>query len=239
MNCLFQFKNGLNDIGVITMSLGGPPGKNKAYRQLRNALLEVRRRGIVVFCAGGQGGGAPTAFLFNAIDLAPFPATDPNTIGVSACEITDAPYNIGVHGQHIKVAAPGDQVWRAATTRNDALPHGRDFFVERSHGSSYATAIAAGVCALWQSRWGRDKLIGERDLSRAGNTRKPGLYPPQHLMTAFLMCLESTARKPVGFDREKYGCGIIDAKALLDFPLPKPADVKVEHLKKFPTETSP
>jgi hypothetical protein len=58
-------------------------------------------------------------------------------------------------------------------------------------------------------------------------------------MTAFLMCLESTARKPVGFDREKYGCGIIDAKALLDFPLPKPADVKVEHLKKFPTETSP
>jgi serine protease len=239
MNCIFQFNNGINDIGVFTMSLGALPGDDKAYQSLKNALLEARRSGIVIFCAGGQGSGSITTFLANSIHKAPFPATDPNTIGVSACQITDEPYEIGIYGDHIKVAAPGVKVWRAATVRNDTLPHGKDFFVERSHGTSYATPIAAGVCALWQSRWGRTKLIGERDLSRAGNTRLPGKYPPQHLMTAFLMCLESTARKPVGFDRKKYGCGIIDAKALLDLPLPDPALVKTEHLKRFPTETSP
>jgi serine protease len=248
MNCIYQFDNGLNDIGIFTMSLGGHElttlVKNVAdfiihlkrpfnHGKVEKALREVRRRGIVIFSAGGQ-------IVPDCFDINPFPATDPNVIGVSACEITDAPFRDGVYGKHIAVSAPGFEVWRAGTTRNNALPHGKDFFVERSEGSSYATAIAAGVCALWQSRWGRDKLIGKRDLSGPGNTREPGgRYPPHHLMTAFLMCLENTARKPVGFDREKYGCGIIDAKALLDFPLPEPDLVKAEHLKRFPTETSP
>lgn len=104
--------------------------------------LGRRGLGAAVFCAAGNGQGAPVAF----------PASDPNAVAVGAStdQATWAEY--ANRGPEISVAAPSSGGRRRVFTTDVSLP-GRGYSPGGLHtdqfgGTSASTAIAAGVAAL-------------------------------------------------------------------------------------------
>ena len=85
--------------------------------------------------------------------------------------------------------------------------------VTRSSGTSYGVAHLAGVAALWLGHWGAATL---HDRYGAGNV--------QSVFTQLLR--EHGFRRPAGWDTGRFGVGIVDAKALLDAPLPAVAPAR-------------
>jgi hypothetical protein len=79
-------------------------------------------------------------------------------------------------------------------------------------GTSYATAIVAGACALWQAHHGRANLI--RD------------YGLPLIFDLFKKVLKDSCDKPQDWDTAKYGAGVLDAVALLNHPLPPRAEIE-------------
>jgi hypothetical protein len=77
--------------------------------------------------------------------------------------------------------------------------------VERSEGTSYATAHVAGVCALWLAHHGVGALRARYD---------------EYLSDAFRYVIANTAQTSEDLDPEEFGRGIIDADAALRRPLP-------------------
>jgi hypothetical protein len=199
------------------------------FRGVSNFLRELREKGIIIFCAAGQVPGAPRAKIDQIKSEWIFPANNPNTIGVAASDINHDEYDVGIYGHHVDISAPGVDVWRAGADKSTVAPGSKNFFVARSSGSSYATAIAAGVCALWQSFHTRDRLIGRPSLNQRG------LYPPEKLISAYLLCVESSSARtnPTWFDNARRGLGIVNALALLDEPLPSLAEVNRFHRDRF------
>ena len=66
-------------------------------------------------------------------------------------------YNAGHYGPEVDITAPGLYIWRAVSTK--AVNGVRAYKVAPSEGTSYATALVAGACALWQAHHGRTNLI--------------------------------------------------------------------------------
>lgn len=80
-----------------------------------------------------------------------------------------------------------------------------EYDIEQSEGTSYATAITAGACALWQAYWGRTWLLAEF---------------PQHLIARiFKLLLICSCDTPSGWDDGLHGHGVLDAEALLKINL--------------------
>ena len=73
-----------------------------------------------------------------------------------------------------------------------------------------SVAITAGVCALWLAYHGRDQLIQRYGASNLASVFK------EILVTAGV-------DTPAGWDRQKYGAGILDASQVLEAPLPDTA----------------
>jgi subtilisin family serine protease len=191
------------DVGVMSISLGTPNGVHVALRQ---ALVKARKNGLIVIAAAGQA-------VRNRVIRPLFPANDSNVICVGACGIDDSELHNGFYGQEIDISAPGagienDPAKRKGVWMAECLP----VSVKRSEGTSYATAITAGACALWQARHGRDTLIQD--------------FGKENLFALFKHCLQTSAFVPNGWDRNNRGAGILDVKALLDFPLPDRAFVE-------------
>jgi hypothetical protein len=86
------------------------------------------------------------------------------------------------------------------------------FQVERGNGTSFAVATTAGAAALWVSYHGWATLA-----------RK---YGAGHIAAVFKQILQATCRTPRGWDTREYGPGIVDAKALLEAPLPDSAPAR-------------
>ncbi|MCM3875819.1 MAG: S8 family serine peptidase [Thermoanaerobaculia bacterium] len=109
---------------VASLSLAGP------YDPLVRQLVDraVSRGVVVVAAAGNSGPSAPPRY----------PAALPNVIAVSAIDSNDKVYERANRGPHVKVVAPGVNVF---TT----LPDGR---YGPSTGTSIATAHVSGVVAL-------------------------------------------------------------------------------------------
>lgn len=170
---------------IISMSLGGP----FRSRTLQNALRHAVENGVISFAAAG-----------NNVGFVVYPARFDETIAMAATNVLDAIWAGSSSGDDVDMSAPGESVWRAR-----AKPNG-DFTVERSSGTSYATATTAGICALWLARHGRDALI-----QRYGAHRLPGVFKE---------LLMRTARTPAGWDTSRFGAGIPRAVALLKAPLP-------------------
>ena len=111
-------------VRVINLSLSGPA--NAALEQVIRLLHD---RGTVLVAAVGNGGAAA--------GLA-WPAAYPEVIAVTAVDSRDAPYRRAQQGPHVELAAPGVQVWTAASVAG-----GR-----RRNGTSFAAPFvsAAGSC---------------------------------------------------------------------------------------------
>ncbi|MCC6610032.1 MAG: S8 family serine peptidase [Burkholderiales bacterium] len=174
---------------VVSMSLGGPWGSGALARAVRHAV----DNGLVLLAASG-----------NYWPWVVYPARYDEVIAVTACNAREEVWRHATAGAAVDVTAPGESVWRALTRGLS------DFTVERGSGTSYATAVVAGVCALWLAHFGRANLV-----ARYGAPRLAAVFKEQ-LMTYGV-------RTPAGWPTGECGAGIVRADALLAAELPATA----------------
>ncbi len=175
---------------VISMSLGGGLYSPAMARAMQHAV----RHGLIIVAAGG-----------NCVQpIVVFPANDRNAIALGGSNIDDAPWKGSSRGRRIDVCAPAENV--RVARRNPGDPD--ETLVKPSQGTSFATALTAGVAALWIAHHGRDAVRAEA--RRRGTT----------VNELFRHALRSSARKPTpDWDERRFGAGIVDAAALLDLDL--------------------
>ncbi|MEU4425537.1 S8 family serine peptidase [Actinoplanes sp. NPDC024001] len=165
---------------VITMSLGGIFSFS-----MQRALRRAVRADVIVLAAAG-----------NCVKTVVWPARFGECIAVAGVDIRGAKWRGSCSGSAVDIAAPAQNVWRAA------VPNGAG----QGQGTSFAVALTAGVAALWLAHHGRANLIAA---ARArGET----------LQDMFRRMAGATARRPAGWDSFDMGAGIVDARALLAAP---------------------
>ena len=171
---------------------------------LREVIDAAVEDGIIVLAAAGN---------FTPFVVAP--ASYPNCIAVAATNAADQPWEGSARGDKVAVSAPGESVW-VATYAFDATTGPRSQ-LRRHHGTSFAVAHTAGTAALWLAHHDREALS-----QRYGKSRLQALF--LHMIATHGHHL------PSGWDRRKFGVGILDARALLEAPLPAPSvlDERVE-----------
>jgi thermitase len=196
------------DVGVMSISLGG--SRIGTEQRIKTALKRARSEGIVVIAAAGQFYRyGRSRWLPTKVPFFPpaFPGSSPHTICAAGCDFEHNPLDGALYGEEVDITAPGINVWQPTSATADMLRAGaRPFTVARSDGTSYAAALTAAACALWQSAHGRDKLIG--------------IYGRHRLFTAFKYCVTHSPDTPDGWDQSQRGAGVLDVDALLKLPLP-------------------
>ncbi|MGH8580814.1 MAG: S8 family peptidase [Gammaproteobacteria bacterium] len=154
-------------------------------------------------------GVIPMAAAGNNVGFVVYPARYDEVLALAASNARDEIWSESSKGSDVDVTAPGESVWRALadTAGNNS--------VARSSGTSYSVATAAGICALWLAHHGRDVLIQR--------------YGAMRLIKVFRELLMRTACRPTGWDSERYGAGIVNAKDLLASRLPDSAPAASIH----------
>ncbi|MBK44773.1 MAG: protease [Roseovarius sp.] len=113
-------------VQVINLSLAGPPNK-----VLEDTLLQLtEQRGIPVVAAVGNDG--PQA-------EAAYPAAYDNVIAVTAVDRGGTIYRRANRGTHVEIAAPGVEVWTAASVKG----------ARWKTGTSFAAPHVTAAVALW------------------------------------------------------------------------------------------
>lgn len=166
---------------VISMSLGGLP-----LRALEAALARALSDHTLIVSAAG-----------NCVGIVVWPARYKTVIGIGGTNERLAPWKGTSRGKRVDVCAPAEFVWRATRTK-PTEPHD---MVSGGQGTSFATAMTAGVAALW--------------LNDRRNRFIKSLPADTWLQEAFRHCLKSTANVPKDWDTAKFGAGIVDAFRLL------------------------
>jgi len=131
-----------------------------------------------------------------------WPAHYRETIAVAACDHAGGKWGPSSRGPRVDVTAPGKNVWKA-----DART-----VVKKSSGTSYSAASVAGIAALWLGHWGFDYLKNK--------------YVDVPLCEVFRYVLKRSCTKPSGWNTRKWGAGIVNAKATLQYALPTRDQVK-------------
>lgn len=140
----------------------------------------------------------------NAVRSVVEPARSPWTIAVAGCMYDKRPWKGGCRGPSVDIAAPAAAIWRATTSRSGKFGFGA------GEGTSYAAPQVAGTAALWLRHRGEEITMRYRE----GWQR----------VEAFRRLLHVTAQPGVDWDG-RYGKGILNAKAVLEAPLPNPEDL--------------
>jgi serine protease len=188
-------------VGVISISLGSVWFTE--HKALKTAIQEAKKEGIIICAAGGQ--LSDIFGDFNKLISVRYPGSSPDTIGVAACDYQDKMLSYGFYGPGINITAPGINVWKAESYL-DSITANPSYKVDQGTGSSYATAITAGACALWQAYHGRANLISK--------------YKKVNLFDLFRLALGESCRKPQGWQTAQHGKGVLDVEALLKYTLP-------------------
>ena len=195
------------NVDVISISLGGAP--NPAMRE---AIIAALENDIIVVAAAGQGSGAD--WLPNQVVA---PAAWPEVIAVGGSIGPRVWYGC-FNGPEVDFCAPAVDIVHA--TFNTADTNDLTNTVH-SNGTSFATAMTAGVAALWLQHHG-----GRQAISNA--------VPGRSVQQVFRHLARKTAYVPMEFDpinadvpwpASSYGSGILHARRLLEEPLPDPEDV--------------
>jgi hypothetical protein len=169
-----------------------------SYEGLREAIRRAVEDGLIVCAAAG-----------NRVGFVVAPARFPECIAVAATNIDDRPWEHSSRGREVDISAPGESVW-VADIRLDETPPRYDTC--RHSGTSFAVTHVAGVAALWLAHHGREALIKR--------------YGREHLQAAFMHLVRTQgSRKPLNWDTNRFGAGIIDAHALLSATLPERDEV--------------
>jgi hypothetical protein len=191
---------------VVSMSLGGPWGGSV----LRDGIAHAASNGLILIAAAG-----------NQVGSVVYPACLPEVIAVAASDVFDEPWDGSCRGPEVDITAPGASVWRARASAPG------NFTVERSEGTSYATATTAGACALWLARHG-------------GFAALAAAYGVAGVAGVFKEALLVTARAPDAWDHATMGAGIVDAEALLLRALPANAPARgIRTMSRRPAAPTP
>ena len=111
-------------VRVVNLSLAGPENS-----VLSDMLAAVEQAGVLVVAAAGNGGPAsPPAW----------PAAAGTVLAVTAVDGNDRIYRRAQRGVHVDVAAPGVEIWSAASTKG----------VKPRTGTSYATPFVTAAAAI-------------------------------------------------------------------------------------------
>ena len=171
---------------VVSISMGG-----RGSRNLQAALHDAVKSNVIVVAAAG-----------NYSPIVVWPARYDACIAMAATNIDDLPWIYSSCGPEVDMSAPGEGVWRAHRSKvgqgtTDVGP---------SSGTSYATANAAGVAALWLAHHDRPSLV--QQAASGGMT----------LQDIFRAALMNSARQPRVWNPIMFGAGIINAERLLATP---------------------
>ncbi|MFD1985470.1 S8 family serine peptidase [Mesorhizobium newzealandense] len=181
---------------IVTMSLGGVPG-----RALHRAIQVAIEHDLIVVAAAG-----------NCVGTVVWPARYAEVICVAGTNIGSRPWKGSSRGSSVDIAAPAELVWRAERAHSSDDLSG----IAPGQGTSFATALVAGVAALWLAAKGRERV---REAARQRGTT---------VQAMFRAAIKRTARVPSQWDEQAYGPGIIDAAALLDLALDEIPAARVE-----------
>ena len=187
------------DCRVISISLGGIFLGSALRRELDAAVAEGR----IVVAAAGQ----PVRFVVE-------PASYASTIGVAGSTIEREPWKWTARGESVDICAPAAHVPRAVAKTGE---------VGGGDGTSFSTALTAGVAALWLAKHRGELSNGD----------------PAEIVPKFrsLLKISAEAGAPQGWDGKSYGAGIVDAAALLDLDLsdakPEPPPEEVSRGKRI------
>ncbi|HKE18002.1 MAG TPA: S8/S53 family peptidase, partial [Kofleriaceae bacterium] len=174
---------------VISMSLG--TGLWWEVDALREAIRRAVHQGVIVVAAAGNYVGPVT-----------WPGRFDEVVCVAACNAERRPWFHSCAGSAVDVTAPGESVWRASASKDRA--GAVKFGVARSDGTSYSTALVAGVAALWLSYHGRDQLIAA--------------FGRENLCSLFRAVARASCMPMVGlpdWQQHDFGAGIINAHKVL------------------------
>ncbi len=166
---------------VISISLGGLPSV-----RLKQAIREAEQSDVIVVAAAGN---YSRRFVV-------FPSAYATVVSVSASNYDSRPWSKSAYGSQIDISAPGETVWTAVSH-----PHPQ-FCLHASDGTSFATAITAGIAALWLSNPERAEMLR-------------GLRDEKRLAPTFRRALREGFREVENWPENRYGPGIIDAVKLL------------------------
>ena len=167
---------------VITMSLGGIPS-----RALHAAVQKAVAENVIVVSAAG-----------NCVAQVVWPARYSEVICVGGINENLKMWQGSCRGPSVALSGPAEFVLRA-DGKDPATPPRR---VSGGQGTSFATALTAAVCALWQAHHGREVLIA---MLPAGRT----------LQGLFRDMARRSVSIPPDFNHDKLGAGVLDALALL------------------------
>lgn len=174
-------------VQVISLSLGGPDFLIPNY--LREIILEANRKGIIVIAAAGNG----TLFHWSVV----YPGLDPNTIAVAGSTFKNEAWDGSCRGKEVSITAPAAKIWGPWRGK----PEDSETEVGAGCGTSYSTALVAGIAAMWLAHHGRETLINH--------------FGQEGLMSAFNDIMRETATKPSDWPTNDFGPGIVNANALL------------------------
>lgn len=140
---------GLNLVkGIVWAADQGADIINVSMSSLRNdsylaaAVVHAEQKGaIIVASAGNRDTSSETR------DAPRYPAAYPAVIGVAATDGADAVTNDSIHGSHVSLAAPGQQI---VTTFRD---WGDCVYSQEGESTSYATAYVSASVALLKERF--------------------------------------------------------------------------------------
>ena len=188
-----------DDCRVISISLGGLFLGSSLRRELDATVAEGR----IVIAAAGQ----PVRFVVE-------PASYASTIGVAGSTIEREPWSLTARGESVDFCAPAAGVPRAVAESGE---------VAGGDGTSFSTALSAGVAAVWFAKHAEELLGGEREA----------------VVPTFRSLVRQSAEAgaPPDWDHGNYGAGIIDAAALMELSLsdakPEPPPPEVSRGKRI------
>ena len=173
---------------VVSISLGWVSSK-----ALRCAVRRAIAADLIVVAAAGNG-----------VRFVVAPGRYEEVITVAGCDAHGQPWIGSCRGPRVDLTGPAKNVWKAAYAGDWQT-------TEQSDGTSFATAMTAGVAALWLSFHGREALLAR--YSPAGiRLQTVFAYVVTHATTPF----------PGGAQPNGMGSGIVNAEAVLDYTLPEP-----------------
>jgi hypothetical protein len=187
------------DCRVISISLGGLFLGSALRRELDAAVAEGR----IVIAAAGQ----PVRFVVE-------PASYASTLGVAGSTIEREPWSLTARGESVDFCAPAAGVPRAEAKSGE---------IAAGDGTSFSTALSAGVAAVWFAAHA-DQLLGGDKAAIVPTFRS-------------LVRQSAEAGVPTDWDHKNFGAGIIDAAALLELSLsdakPEPPPPEVSRGKRI------
>lgn len=179
---------------VISMSLGGL----FPYSRLAKAIDHAYEAGVIVCAAAG-----------NRIRDVTVPGVYNRVVTVGGARPVGntgfAPWDGASRGIYVDICGPANGVRRASVAKRDG--EFAYFITANGSGTSYATALCAGIAALWLAK-------RKTDLQAAyGN-------PSWRWPAAFKRLIKETADCPAGWDPNEWGRGLYRADKLLAADLP-------------------